>query len=112
MAALLGVSLLFQSAARIPSLPGIAYSFPPFTALLHSRLHVRLSGFTPLLFQFPKAWEQSCCWLLKYYPSISSVFKSQNPDGYLSMHPPDCLRITRSSPHTALGCETFPRLCG
>ena len=30
MAALLGVSLLFQSTAHIPSLPGIAYSFPPF----------------------------------------------------------------------------------
>ena len=32
-----------------------------------------------LLFQFPKAWEQSCCWLLKYYPSISSVFQKPKP---------------------------------
>ena len=30
LCALLGVSLLFQSTAHIPSLPGIAYSFPPF----------------------------------------------------------------------------------
>ena len=32
-----------------------------------------------LLFQFPTAWEQSCCWLLKYYPSISSVFQKPKP---------------------------------
>ena len=32
-----------------------------------------------LLFQFPKAWEQSCCWLLKYYLSISSVFQKPKP---------------------------------
>lgn len=52
MAALLGVSLLLQSMTHIPCLPEIASSFPSFLplfpSLLHSRLHVRLSGFSLL----------------------------------------------------------------
>ena len=44
-------------------------------ALLHSRLHVRLSGFTPLCsFNFPKLGSNPVAGFLKYYPSISSSF--------------------------------------
>ncbi|MFR4224036.1 MAG: hypothetical protein ACLT38_10780 [Akkermansia sp.] len=52
----------------------------------------------------------SCCWLLKYYPSISSV-SSQNPDGYLSLHPlVSALDNPETPPHTALDCWELFRI--
>lgn len=103
MAALLGVSLYFKVRSTFP-----ACRESPHPSLLSCPASFSATC-TPfwlhasLLFQFPTAWEQSCCWLLKYYPSISSVFQSQNPDGYLSLHPlVSALDNPETPPHTAL----------